>query len=280
MKAIMYAFDQNSESADAVAKGLGLKKIKHGDGSSFQGGPDWVVLNWGASQVPKSVLRSHIINHPQAVAKAINKRAFFQWVGTKARTVPWTTDPQVAKKWLSEGSKVVCRSKIAGYEGQGIHVECPCMPLGSDSGGFLGALATTLAWWETASPEPTSGHTEAFQKAKLWTRFIPNTKEYRVHVFQNEVLAVHRKVEGTGDVKNTANGWKFKKVKIYPEDILAQAIASVKAVGLDFAAVDVVWDGEKAWVLEANTAPGIFEMDWTTKQYVSILKTTIETYQS
>jgi hypothetical protein len=175
---------------------------------------------------------------------------------------------------------VVCRGKVAGHDGAGITIECPCTALGSDSGGFLGGLATTLAWWQTASPEPTSGHSEAFQKAKLWTRFIPNTKEYRVHVFGNEVLAVHRKVEGTGEVKNTANGWKFKKVTIYDPDIVAQTVASVKAIGLDFAAVDVIWDGEKAWVLEANTAPGIYEMTWTTEQYVNKFKAILQTYQS
>ena len=43
------------------------------------------------------------------------------------------------------------------------------------------------------------------------------------------------------------------------KQVKEQAVLSVKAVGLDFAGVDVIWNDKqkKAYVLEVNTAPGI-----------------------
>lgn len=274
-KLMMYAFDQASESGDAVAKALGIKKVAH-EGSKFSGGPDYVVINWGSSNLPKTVKRCRVINSDSAVAKAINKKAFFQWVGDKARTVPWTTGPEVAKLW----PKVVCRKRLEGKEGEGITIECPPMPQISPPSGILGWLATTLAGNNSVNPTP------ILSPAKLYTKFIEAKAEYRVHIVVSghtkgnpsvwedttKAIAVHRKVDGTTtEVKNTANGWKFKRVSIYPDDIVYQAKKAVQAIGLDFAAVDVIWDGDKAWVLEANTAPGIYDMPWTLQQYAKAL---------
>ena len=120
-KAYLWCFNNTCESACAIAEKLGLKKISHVN-SKFKGGPEYTVINWGASTTPESVLKSRIINHPDKVKLAINKLKFFQTVGDKARCVPWTTEPEVAKGWLAEGSKVVCRQRIKGYEGKGIEI--------------------------------------------------------------------------------------------------------------------------------------------------------------
>ena len=44
-----------------------------------------------------------------------------------------------------------------------------------------------------------------------------------------------------------------------PQQVLDQAKLAVKATGLDFGAVDIIWNNlqEKAYVLEINTAPGL-----------------------
>lgn len=244
-KIYMYAFDNHSESGSKIAEKLEIKKISHAN-SKFPGGPSYTVINWGSSNCPPAVLRSRIINPPQAVARAINKRCFFEWVGDKARCIPWTTDKTVAQQWLADGL-VYCRKKLEGYEGQGIQVV---------------------------------GINEELPDAKLYTKEVRTDKEYRVHVINGKAIAVHRKVNDTvgsipdGKIKNTENGWKFKRVTVFNEDIPNQAIKAVAAVGLDFAAVDVLWDGTKAWVLEANTAPGIYEMSWTVDQYVKAFKDT------
>ncbi len=44
-----------------------------------------------------------------------------------------------------------------------------------------------------------------------------------------------------------------------PEDVKTQAIEAIRALGLAFGAVDVIWNEkqQKAYVLEVNTAPGL-----------------------
>ena len=119
-------------------------------------------------------------------------------------------------------------------------------------------------------------------EAKLYTKFVKAKSEYRVHVVGGAVVACHRKVQKEGsdkgsEIKNSENDWEFKRVTIYNQDIPDQALKAVEAVGLDFAAVDVLWDGEKAWVLEANTAPGVFEMPLTLSKYCEALKKLLNT---
>jgi D-alanine-D-alanine ligase-like ATP-grasp enzyme len=66
-------------------------------------------------------------------------------------------------------------------------------------------------------------------------------------------------------IRSYDNGWVFAIDSItyasseIEEQVKQQAIAAVKALGLDFGAVDVIVNkkGTKAYVLEVNTAPGI-----------------------
>lgn len=96
-------------------------------------------------------------------------------------------------------------------------------------------------------------------------------REYRVHVINDAVVAVQRKVWprgkkklNAGDLKarNYNDGFVFQKEKLEDlptKDILDQAKRVIKALGLDFGGVDVIWNQQenKAYVLEVNTAPGI-----------------------
>jgi hypothetical protein len=61
-------------------------------------------------------------------------------------------------------------------------------------------------------------------------------------------------------IKSNTRGYKFSSVK--PESVdkalAAEAIKGVKALGLQFGAVDCVIDSDgKAWVIEVNTGPGL-----------------------
>jgi glutathione synthase/RimK-type ligase-like ATP-grasp enzyme len=245
----MYMFNMHSAGGLDVQKHLSCLQIQH-ENSRFKGDKDTVVINWGCgSELPREVTKCHIINKPEAIYNAIDKRAFLRLcTDSGVRTVPWSTDSREAQRWISRGDTVYCRTRLEGRQGQGI-VIC-----------------------DSTSPLVT---------ARLYTKYIPSTREYRVHVVDGEVIAVHRKIHDgetaitpeTEKIRNTANGWLFARRSEYPGDICVQAKAAVAAVGLDFAVVDVLWGEERlAYVLEANTAPGIDTMDWTCAQYAKALK--------
>lgn len=61
-------------------------------------------------------------------------------------------------------------------------------------------------------------------------------------------------------IRSNKRGWKFKGVaaKNVPANIKATSLAAVKALGLDFGAVDLVLDLESnPFILEVNSAPGL-----------------------
>lgn len=230
-----------------MKRSLGVQQIKH-QHSQFQGDKDTVTINWGfGDPLPRECYKGRVINDFPSVALAINKLRFLRCCVGNCRHVPFTERELEADEWVRRGHTVYCRTRLEGYEGQGITVARTAREL---------------------------------VPARLYTKGINAEKEYRVHVVGEQAIAVHRKVSEKGDadpsIRNTANGWVFKKVTIYDKDIVEQAVKSVRAAGLDFAAVDILFDGRSAWVLEANTAPGIDGMEWTVEQYAKALRALAE----
>lgn len=98
-----------------------------------------------------------------------------------------------------------------------------------------------------------------------WTWFssiIPIERELRVWVWRDEVLGTYEKVmqrprEYTAMGRNFGQGFEFSAVGPV-RDASAEAISAVYALGLDFAAIDLLIgkDG-RTYVLEANTAGGV-----------------------
>lgn len=59
-------------------------------------------------------------------------------------------------------------------------------------------------------------------------------------------------------VRSNRKGWKFSHVKTVDKAMEKQAIAALKAVSLDFGAVDCCLDMDgKPWVIEINSGPGL-----------------------
>ena len=59
-------------------------------------------------------------------------------------------------------------------------------------------------------------------------------------------------------VKSNSRGWKFSQIKSAPADLRQAAIAAVKAIGLDFGAVDCcVTEDKKVYIIEVNSGPGL-----------------------
>lgn len=233
---ILYPYKPGSESSKALADALGIKRISHRN-SRFKGSPDKVVINWGASDVPEEVAKCNILNKPEAVAIACNKLDFFEEAGRMARIPAYTTDIDEARQWYEDGHDILCRTKLNGYGGDGIVL--------------------------------TSEH-QGVVEAPLYVLYIPKKSEYRVHVFRGQVVDVQRKARRS-DVPDDKINWKIRNMEggfvfargealgDVPEDVLIHSVYAVSACGLDFGAVDVIFNEkhQKAYVLEVNTAPGL-----------------------
>lgn len=239
----IYPFKMGSESAKDLAELLDISRVRP-DG-------DYVpkighkVLNWGNSRTPDWDSRATqrgvtLLNKPSAVNVASNKLLAFQALQAAGIAIPkFTTDITTAQTWFRTGNTVVERHELRGNSGDGIRIvnlDDPEMP-------------------------------NDIQRAPLYTRFIPKTAEFRVHVFRGEVIDYIEKkkvlAEQRGEnfnkyISSINCGWVFSRtdVRDMPE-VRNLAIRAVNALGLDFGAVDVVYENGLPYVLEVNTAPGL-----------------------
>lgn len=285
---ILYPYKPGSESAKVLAEAVGIKRISHKN-SKFKPAPNKVILNWGASKMPQELMQCVIINHPDAVSVAANKLTFFQKVSpadlghcaikhTKSGkvhrlpadhayakglkpgdvcvmdndyTVLWnypfedfprvpayTTSRETAEVWVRhEDAVVVARTVLNGNSGEGIVI---------------------------------IKDMDDFVDAPLYVRYVQKKQEYRVHILNDQVVDVQRKArrKDVPDdqvnwlVRNHDNGFIFARDEALgdiPEDVTRQALLAVKVCGLDFGAVDVIFNEKfgRAYVLEVNTAPGL-----------------------
>lgn len=193
-----------------------------------------LVMNWGSSAALSA--RGRVLNQPSNIGNATNKFQCFDMLQRAGVVIPSysTTPPAVTGSgiWLA-------RTTITGSGGEGIVV--------------LRAGVSV-------------------PNAPLYVKYIRKTREYRVHVLNGKVVGVQQKRkeaerELTADeklIRNRNNGWVFcvNDVEIVPnelEQISTAATNAVRALGLDFGAVDLVIsrDDNLPYVLEVNTAPGL-----------------------
>lgn len=237
MKVFLFPYSIRSVASKALADSLGIQRVKETK-SRFKGTPDKLLINWGNPRFPDHIRNTGvIINHPTKVARSSCKLASLRaFEDGGVRSPKFTTKKEEAHVWISAGHHVVCRSLLHGSAGRGITVA--------------------------------SGNDDIIN-APLYTRYVPKQDEYRVHVHRTgdtfSVFDVQRKMA----TKEGEHDWKIRTYKtgfIYgredlevPQDVLEQACNAVKALDLDFGAVDVMYQAKskKAFVLEANTAPGL-----------------------
>lgn len=204
-----------------------------------------LIINWGNSQCPNWQYDG-MLNKPEAVYIAVNKlRTFNRLIESGVYCVPFTEDRQKALSW---GSKVVARIELEGHSGEGA-VIC---------------------------------EGDEIPEAPLYTMFVPRSREYRVHVFKGEVIDYAKKVKRvdgrivsrTEDemdrIRSHVNGWEYLRDVEPRESVKELAIEAIKALGLDFGAVDIIRDHEgNNYVLEVGTAAGLSPVG--VKAYVSAI---------
>lgn len=241
----LYPYNQGSASAKALAKSLGIKRLRH------EGKPivEDTLINWGASRINRPIhWVVNYLNIPASVATAVNKLQSFNTLNGHASIPEFTESLEEAKKWLAEGVTVVERHKLTGHSGEGVRVVEPGQEL---------------------------------HQAPLYVKYIPKKHEYRIHVFRDKAFFVQRKAR-KNDVPDEDVNWKVRNLKggfIYAnqdvdvaEEAKQQAIITIKTLGLDFGAVDIIYNerSDKYYVLEVNTACGLAGS--TLEKYVEVFK--------
>ena len=192
------------------------------------------VIGWGAHETPWW-LPGRYLNRPMAVKQAHNKLVTFANLQGKVLIPQWTTEKTIAHQWWDQGKIVLCRKSLTGSAGAGIiisRVEHQCIV-----------------------------------DAPLYVQYKSKQKEFRVHVFRQKVIDVSEKRRSVSHgpvesdyIRSRENGWIFCHDAILePEGLRSVSMAAVSVLGLDFGAVDVIWneDENRCYVLEVNTAPGI-----------------------
>jgi glutathione synthase/RimK-type ligase-like ATP-grasp enzyme len=225
----IYPYKFGSRSARALGK-----RIRHRH-SRFRPLPDKTIVNWGASEMPEPLMVCRVLNTPDRVKAATNKLEAFRLLKEGGVSVPpFTTDQEVANEWRRD-SCVVCRTLLRGSSGRGI----------------------VLADEDNVAVD-----------APLYVKYIPKRHEYRVHVIGGEAVFTQRKArrmevedeDVNWKIRNHDNGFIYAHQDVQcPDDVLEESVKAVAVLGLDFGAVDVIWNGhyDKAFILEVNTAPGL-----------------------
>lgn len=243
----LFSWNSSSEGAKHLSGGLGIKRLKE-KGSTFKGSSSKAVINWGRSSIDSTeILKCQVVNRPEAVARVSNKLAFYEMLDGKFDPdllVPWTKDLNTAISWLTKPEiSVFARTKLQGSGGEGI-------------------------------VELTKDDPESFVKAPLYTKYVPKSDEYRIHVMGGEIILSQRKgLRQTDDagnpvdpkqvnwkIRNLANGFVFVRSDVRPPEAVTKAALGVYPyLELDFYAADIIWNEKqgRAYVLEVNTAPGL-----------------------
>lgn len=230
-------YRQGSKSAKALAEALGGKVLKL-EGSTFKPKETDVVINWGNINVNESSypllyeMSYEFYNWPHVIHSVSNKLNFFKLMAeTNPDLIPrfWTQKEDIP----DDAYPIVCRTVLAGHSGAGI------------------VIADTP---------------EDLVAAPLYVQYMKKKDEYRVHVGTTGIIAVQRKARRESfenpnwQVRNHANGFVFVRGGFNPPPSVCEAAQkSLQATGLDFGAVDVVWNEhqQRPYVLEINTAPGL-----------------------
>ena len=108
---------------------------------------------------------------------------------------------------------------------------------------------------------------EDFVPCPVYTKYKKKKREFRVHVFKDQVVAVtekKRRKEFNGErdtkIRNLANGYVFvQQVENEPDELRELALRAAKVSLSDFRGVDVGYNQlkDELFVIEVNSAPGI-----------------------
>ena len=235
----VFPYMPKSASARRLAEELGGKRILR-KGSKYVPKQGDLVINWGSGDgFPQDSGATVLNGNPERQKTVTNKLTFFKDMqGEDWLPEFWTDQEEVP----DEAFPIVCRTKLTGHSGQGIVI---------------------------------SASRDDLVPADLYVRYIPKKDEYRVHIgtYRDEQgnveyalidLQQKKRKKSHDDpnwqIRNKTNGFVYAREGVDPPlGVVESAVACFAASGLDFGAVDVIWNDHygKAYILEINTAPGL-----------------------
>lgn len=239
-KVILYKKGKTAKTGRSLRKALRIYSNRSLEVGSIRAHNIDKLIRWGNSdELDGSFME---LNSRESVSLSSNKLSSLKTLKENGVSVPWFTSDR--GELATKHFKVVGRTTYhQGGSNFNIH----------DSG-------------EEATYDHMSTH---------FLELIPIYKEYRVHVFKDEIIGISRKTdEGVEHritnkyTRNHSNGWRFIRCDIEQMSMRLREIAleAVKTLGLDFGAVDIILStgeestssgGKKFYVLEVNSAPSI-----------------------
>ncbi len=236
-------YRQGSRSAAALAQALGGRVLLL-EGSRFRLRPRDVIINWGNTNPPASLSTTHgdfmypgFYNDPNDIRRASNKLDFFTLMREQGLQDLVPTFYTNQEDIPDDAFPIVCRTVLAGHSGDGIVI---------------------------------ANRRNELVPARLYVQYVKKQDEYRIHLGrrgeETVVISRQRKARREGhenpnwQVRNHSNGFVFVRSGVNPPHSVETVARRVfEATGLDFGAVDVIYNGrrDRAYVLEINTAPGL-----------------------
>lgn len=169
--------------------------------------------------------------------QSVDKLTQYQWFrDNEIAALEYTDAVHIANGWLDEGHVVFGRKYLNASCGKGIVV------------------------YEPDSEEKLEVH-------PVYTKYKKKKREFRVHVFKDQVVSVvekKRKKEFDGErdtkIRNVANGYVFVQQNVVEPDGLRElALRAANVSSSDFRGVDIGYNKlkDELFVIEVNSAPGI-----------------------
>lgn len=286
----VYKGARPSEGAMNLKRALGATMMRS-EGSTYRGRRGSVVINWGTrNDEARRIegLAPRFLNKVDNVVNCADKLRFFNILkeGAPELCIPYCTSYQEALLLVMQGSRMYARTVLNGHSGEGIVLMC------NQAEGDIRAIQRVrqnnlLPVYIYDARDPRNAD-EAVRRCTLFTQGITGQRtEFRCHVVDGKVILTQIKLrrEGHADnpqsntiVRNVASGWVYGVNTVETaqgrEAAEAAAIKAVSVLGLDFGAVDIVYkhEGQKVYVLEINTAPGLADEGSALEKYTEAFK--------
>jgi glutathione synthase/RimK-type ligase-like ATP-grasp enzyme len=235
MKMVIISGKVGFESSSALAECLKWKyenpyETKNKDFTKYD-----VVFKYGVSNGVQTKTGAKVLNKRLPTQIAVNKIKTFETFKDQPFTIPFSTEVKTAAKWLKNGS-VVARTLLKAHNGEGV-VFC------DDAEALLNV-----------------------DEAKVYTKYIDHTHEFRVNVWRDKIVSVYDKVEKNGFF----NLKLFKGTEEHPQ--LKEIVNCIyERTKLDWYGLDLLRDEVgNLYLLEINSAPVLYP--YTMKKLVEILK--------